>query len=68
MKPRNKAADVLWWMFPFCFSPRCSSQPFLSGPAKAFGCAEILRALQSLVLVIRAKLLNSLKEKKKKKG
>lgn len=32
------------------FLPPCSSQTFLSVPAKAFGCAEHLHVLQRLVL------------------
>lgn len=47
--------------------PRCSSQPLLAGPAKAFGWAGILCALWSLVLVVRVQLVKSLKEKQKKR-
>lgn len=51
------------------FLPPCSSQPFLSVPAKAFGCAERLHILQRLVLGWRKylELSNSLKGVKETK-
>lgn len=62
IKPRNRAADAWCWVL-----SSCSSQPFLSGPAKAFCSAEVPGAIESLVLVIRAKLPKGLKEKEKKR-